>query len=49
MDIERSEDEGFSFAFVVSDDALEAAGNADRLAIFSLGNCTEARVCPAPN
>jgi hypothetical protein len=49
MGIEQTEDEEFSFAFSVSDDALEIAGNADRLAIFSLGNCTEARVCPAPN
>jgi hypothetical protein len=49
MDIEQTEDKGFSFAFAVSDEALEGAGNADRLASFSLGNCTEARVCPAPN
>ena len=49
MDIEQTEDEEFSFAFVVSDEALEGAGNADRLARFSLGNCTEARVCSAPN
>ena len=49
MDIEHTEDEAFSFAFAVSDETLEAAGNADRLAIFSLGNCTEARVCPAPS
>jgi hypothetical protein len=49
MDIEQAEDEEFSFALAVSDEALEGAGNADRLASFSLGNCTEARVCPAPN
>lgn len=49
MDIEQTEDEEFSLAFAVSDEALEGAGNADRLASFSLGNCTEARVCPAPN
>jgi hypothetical protein len=33
----------------ISDEALEAAGNADRLAIFSLGNCTDARLCQMPN
>jgi hypothetical protein len=49
MDIERTEDEEFSFAVAVSDEALENAGNADRLATFSLGSCTEARVCSAPN
>jgi hypothetical protein len=49
MDIEQTEDEEFSFAFAVSDETLEGAGNADRLASFSLGNCTEARVCSAPN
>jgi hypothetical protein len=49
MDIERTEDEEFSFAVAVSDEALEGAGNADRLATFSLGSCTEARVCSAPN
>jgi hypothetical protein len=49
MDIEQTEDEEFSFAFAVSDEALEGAGNADRVASFSLGNCTEAHVCPAPN
>ena len=49
MDIEHTEDEAFSFAFAVSDETLEAAGNADRVAIFSLGNCTEARICPAPS
>jgi len=49
MDIERTEDEEFSFAVAVSDEALEGAGNADRLANFSLGGCTEARVCSAPN
>jgi len=37
------------FAFSVSDEALEAAANVDRLATFSLGNCTDARLCQVPN
>jgi hypothetical protein len=49
MNIEQTEDEEFNFAFAVSDEALEGAGNADRLASFSLGSCTESRVCSAPN
>lgn len=31
-------------AFTVSDQALEQAANSN----FSLGNCTDARVCPMP-
>jgi hypothetical protein len=36
MDIEQTEDEEFSFAFAISDEALEGAGNADRLAVSPL-------------
>jgi hypothetical protein len=38
-----------SIVFSVSDEALEAAGNAAQLSTFSLGNCTDARVCQVPN
>lgn len=37
------------FDFSVSDEELEAAANTDYLAAFSLGNCTDARLCQAPN
>jgi hypothetical protein len=39
-------EDGIILDFTVSDDALEHAA-ADT--IFSLGNCTDARVCQAPN
>lgn len=45
--MEQTEEEVI-LAFTVSDEVLEAAANADRLAIFSLGNCTDARLCPGP-
>ena len=45
MEEEHTEEE-IILDFTVSDDALEHAA-ADT--IFSLGNCTEARVCQAPN
>lgn len=48
MDIERI-DEIDILAFSVSDEALEAAANADQVSTFSLGNCTDARVCQVPN
>jgi hypothetical protein len=48
MDKNQTEEE-VSLVFAVSDETLEAAGNADGLAIFSLGNCTDARHCQAPN
>jgi hypothetical protein len=35
--------------FTASDEALEAAANAGQLAAFSLGNCTDARLCQVPN
>ena len=38
---ERSEEE-IILAFAVSDDALEFASRPN----FSLGNCTDARICP---
>jgi hypothetical protein len=41
--MERAESaEEAIFAFTVSDDALERAASP----AFSLGNCTDARVCP---
>ena len=46
--MEQSEEE-IILAFSVSDEALEAAANADQLSTFSLGNCTDARICQAPN
>ena len=49
MDIKQTEDGEFSFTHAISDETLEGAGNVDMLASFSLGNCTEARICPAPN
>jgi len=45
MKPEETEKE-FILDFTVSDEALEHAG-ADLT--FSLGNCTEARICQAPN
>jgi hypothetical protein len=42
-------DEEITLAFSVSDEALEAAANADQLSTFSLGHCTDARICQAPN
>jgi hypothetical protein len=47
MDIEQIDEESI-LAFSISDEALETAGNADQLT-FSLGNCTDARICQAPN
>ena len=43
MELEQTEEE--ILAFIVSDEALEDAANTN----FSLGNCTEANVCPIPN
>jgi hypothetical protein len=48
MDVEQSDEESI-LAFSVSDEALEAAANADQLMTLSLGNCTDARLCEAPN
>ena len=47
-------DDGFepnspSLVFSIPDEALEATGNADQLAMFSLGNCTDAHFCQVPN
>jgi hypothetical protein len=44
MELEQTEEE-IILAFIVSDEALEDAANTN----FSLGNCTEANVCPVPN
>ena len=44
MKLEQTEEE-IILAFMVSDEALEDAANTN----FSLGNCTEANVCPIPN
>ena len=41
---EQTEEESI-LAFTVSDEALEHAANTN----FSLGNCTDARMCQAPN
>jgi len=42
MQSESKEKEDEIFNFVLSDEALEQAADT----IFSLGNCTDARVCP---
>ena len=44
MERKQTEEE-IILAFMVSDEALEDAANTN----FSLGNCTEANVCPIPN
>jgi hypothetical protein len=41
---EQTEEEGM-LAFTVPDEALEHAADTN----FSLGNCTDARTCQAPN
>jgi hypothetical protein len=42
----RSDDEKEAFlALLVTDDELERCAEAD----FSIGNCTDARTCQAPN
>jgi len=45
MKPEEQTQEETIFDFTVSDATLEQAANS----IFSLGNCTEALVCQAPN
>jgi len=44
MELKQTEEE-IILAFKVSDEALEDAANTN----FSLGNCTDARVCPMPS
>ena len=44
MELKQTEEE-IILAFKVSDEALEGAANTN----FSLGNCTDARVCPMPS
>ena len=44
MELEQTEEE-IILAFIVSDETLEDAANAN----FSLGNCTEVNVYPIPN
>jgi hypothetical protein len=44
MELELTEEE-IVLAVMVSDEALEDAANTN----FSLGNCTDARVCPMPS
>lgn len=45
MDPEEKTEDEFIFACTVPDEALEHAAEAN----FSLGNCTDARVCPMPS
>jgi len=42
---EQTEEDIIILDFTVSDEALENAADTT----FSLGNCTEASLCPAPN
>ena len=42
MKPEEQTEEEIVLAFAVSDDALELAASPN----FSLGNCTDARICP---
>jgi hypothetical protein len=44
MQREEQIEEETILAFTVSDEALEQAANLN----FSLGNCTDARICPMP-
>ena len=44
MQREEQTEEEIILALTVSDEALEQAANSN----FSLGNCTDARVCPMP-
>lgn len=46
MKTEKQTDEAIILNLTVSDEALEQAGTET---IFSLGNCTDARACQAPN
>jgi hypothetical protein len=45
MKLEEPTEDEIILDFVVSDEALEHAADM----IFSLGNCTEAHMCQAPN
>jgi len=44
MEREEQTEEEIILAFTVPDDALEQAASPN----FSLGNCTDARLCPVP-
>jgi hypothetical protein len=46
---EGAEPNSPSLVFTASDEALETAANADQLAMFSLGNCTDVGICKVPN